>query len=65
MEGRITRFRFSWMRDRTGSALQHREEKLKALPETHFTGDRPENTRDKRNDLTERPGFGQLGENGN
>lgn len=31
MDGRITRFRFSWIRDRTGSALKHREAEIKSL----------------------------------
>lgn len=31
MDGRITRFRFSWIRDRTGSALKHREGEVKSL----------------------------------
>lgn len=31
MDGRITRFRFSWIRERTGSALKHREAEIKSL----------------------------------
>lgn len=31
IDGRITRFRFSWIRDRTGSALKDREVEIKSL----------------------------------
>ena len=50
MEGRITRFRFSWIRESTGSALKHREVEIKTsllgFPGSPVVKNPPCNTRD-------------------
>ena len=50
MEGRITRFRFSWIRESTGSALKHREVEIKisllGFPGSPVVKNPPCNTRD-------------------